>query len=302
MTSTTVKTVSDSVTNIAEQGSSIIRDTLAAAASVVDSVKHAPKEGDWIIEHITDGKVLEFPPFGHINLPSLHLYGLDISITKHLVFMWLVAITLIVTLSYVARQYKKSLVPRGVSNALELFVVFVRDDIAKSTIGKGYEKFLPFLLTSFFFILFANFIGLIPYTSTVTSNITVTAVLAVFSFFMTQIGGIQKNGVLGYFKGLVPHGIPVVFLPVIAVVEFIGLFTKPFALAIRLFANMTAGHIVIYALISLIFVNKSFGMAGLSIPMALFVYLLEILVALLQAYIFTMLTSLFIGMAVHQDH
>ena len=202
----------------------------------------------------------------------------------------------------VAGKYKKSLIPHGISNALEIIIIFVRDEIAKSTIGKGYEYFMPYLLTAFFFILFSNFLGLLPFSATVPSNIAVTAVLATLSFIVIQFGGIKKNGFFGYFKGLIPHGIPVVLLPVIAVVEILGLFTKPFALAIRLFANMTAGHIVIYALISLIFVMKSFGIAFLSIPMALFVYFLEILVALLQAYIFTMLSSLFIGMAVHQEH
>lgn len=119
---------------------------------------------------------------------------------------------------------------------------------------------------------------------------------------MIQFGGMRNNGVFGYIKGLVPHGVPVFLLPIMIIVEFLGLLAKPFALAVRLFANMTAGHIVIYALISLIFVMQSVGWAGLAIPMALFIYGLEVLVALLQAYIFTMLSSLFIGMAVHQDH
>lgn len=273
--------------------------------TVIDSL-HAPAkahgEDNWIMHHIMDGNVLDFNPFGEIHLPTLHVGGYDLPITKHTVFMWLVSLLLVLILRSVAKRYKKTPVPHGVSNVLEVFIVFVRDEIAKSTIGKGYEKFLPYLLTVFFFILFSNFLGLLPFSATVTSNITVTAVLATLSFLTIQIGGMQKNGVFGYLKGLIPHGIPVVFLPVIGVVEIIGLFTKPFALAIRLFANMTAGHIVIYALFSLIFVMKSFGIAFLSVPMALFVYFLEILVALLQAYIFTMLSSLFIGMAVHQDH
>lgn len=112
----------------------------------------------------------------------------------------------------------------------------------------------------------------------------------------------MKNGFFGYFKGLVPHGIPVFLIPIMIVVEFLGLFTKPFALAIRLFANMTAGHIVIYALIGLIFILKTYFVVPVSVSFALFIYLLEILVALIQAYIFTMLSALFIGLAVHQDH
>jgi F-type H+-transporting ATPase subunit a len=147
-----------------------------------------------------------------------------------------------------------------------------------------------------------NFLGLLPYSATATSNISVTATLATISFFVIQIGGILKNGPIGYFKGLIPHGVPVFLLPVMFVVELLGLFTKPFALAIRLFTNMTAGHIVILALIGLIFILKTYVVAPVSIGFALFIYLLEILVALIQAYIFTMLSSLFIGMAVHQEH
>ena len=147
-----------------------------------------------------------------------------------------------------------------------------------------------------------NFIGLIPYGSTATSNISVTATLAIISFIVIQAGGMMKNGIFGYFKGLVPHGMPIWLLPIMIPVELLGLFTKPFALAIRLFANMTAGHIVIMALLGLIFILHTYIVVPVSVSFALFIYLLEILVALLQAYIFTMLTSLFIGMAVHQDH
>lgn len=270
-----------------------------------DSIVNAAKsnsDSDWIMHHVMDGNYLDFSPFGKIYLPQIELFGLDISITRHVVFMWLGALLLAVVFFNVARSYKKSLIPRGSTNFWEVFIIFVRDEIARPTIGKGYESFLPYLLTAFFFIMFGNFLGLIPFSATFTSNIAVTTVLAVFSFMVIQIGGIRHNGFFGYFKGLVPHGVPVFLLPIMAVVEFLGLLAKPFALAIRLFANLTAGHIVIYALISLIFVMQSAGWAGLAIPMALFIYGLEILVALLQAYIFTMLSSLFIGMAVHQDH
>jgi F-type H+-transporting ATPase subunit a len=178
----------------------------------------------------------------------------------------------------------------------------VKDEIAQTTIGKGYEKFVPYLLTLFFFILFGNFLGLIPFASTFTSNIAVTATLAIFSFFAIQLSGIKQYGLVRYFKGLMPHGIPVLLLPLMAVVEVLGLFTKPFALAIRLFANMIAGHTVILALFGLIFFMGTIIVAPVSVIFVLFIYLLEILVALIQAYIFTILTSLFIGMAVHQEH
>ncbi len=259
-------------------------------------------ETGWIMHHVLDAKELDFTPFGIIHLPEFHLFGIDLSITKHVVFMWIAVVLLILIFKFVANSYKKSRVPKGFANAMEILLLFVRDEIARPTIGKGYERFLPYLLTVFFFILTCNFLGLIPYGSTATSNISVTATLAVISFIMIQGGGMIKNGPVGYFKGLIPHGVPFWLLPIMFVVEILGLFTKPFALAIRLFANMTAGHIVILALIGLIFILKTYFVAPVSVSFALFIYLLEILVAVIQAYIFTMLSSLFIGMAVHQDH
>jgi F-type H+-transporting ATPase subunit a len=272
--------------------------------AVSDTVGHAESGGgaDWMMHHILDGRTLDFEPFGVVHLPEIHLLGYDISITKHIVFIWLAAIILLFALSYAAKAYKKSLVPKGITNLFEILVVFVRDDIAKPTIGQGYEKFLPFLLTTFFFILTCNFLGLVPYGSTATSNIGVTSTLAVISFIVIQGGGMIKNGFFGYFKGLIPHGVPIPLIPIMFVIEILGLFTKPFALAVRLFANMTAGHVVILSLIGLIFILKTYFVAPVSVGFALFIYLLEILVALIQAYIFTMLSSLFIGMAIHQDH
>lgn len=272
--------------------------------AIVDSVQHAGgSDSGWILHHIMDSKELDFQPFFTVHIPQFpKLLGIDITPTKHVVFMWLAAILVFVIFSLVARKYKKSLVPKGIANFFELFIIFVKDEIAQPTIGKGYERFVPYLLTLFFFILFGNFLGLIPFSATFTSNIAVTATLAIFSFFVIQLGGIKQHGLLGYFKGLIPHGIPVPLLPLMAVVELLGLFTKPFALAIRLFANMIAGHTVILALLGLIFFMGTIFVAPVSVLFALFIYLLEILVALIQAYIFTILTSLFIGMAVHQEH
>lgn len=270
---------------------------------LVDTLQVAHKnDSGWILEHIMDGDVLELTPFGELHLPKLELFGIDISITRHVLFLWIAAIILIITFFIIRKSYKKTSVPGKFANFIEVFIVFIRDEIAKPTIGKGYEKFLPYLLTVFFFILTCNFLGLFPYAATATSNISVTATLATISFLVIQIGGIVHNGFIGYFKNLIPHGVPWWLTPVMFVVELLGLFTKPFALAIRLFANMTAGHIVILALLGLIFIMKTPLVAPVSIAFALFIYLLEIFVALLQAYIFTMLSSLFIGMAVHQEH
>jgi len=273
-----------------------------AAQDTLNAAKSGSQDTGWIMHHILDSKELDLTPFGVIHLPEIHLFGLDLSITKHVVFMWIAALILIVTFIKVSNSYKKSLVPKGITNFVEVLIIFVRDEIAKPTIGHGYEKFLPYLLTVFFFILTCNFLGLVPYAATSTSNIAVTATLATISFFVIQIVGIMKNGFFGYFKGLVPHGIPFWLVPIMFVVELLGLFTKPFALAIRLFANMTAGHIVILALLGLIFILRTYFVVPVSISFALFIYLLEILVALIQAYIFTMLSSLFIGMAYHQEH
>lgn len=272
--------------------------------TVADSVEQSSGPGsDWILHHVMDSKELDFEPLFTIHIPQFPtVFGIDMTPTKHVVFMWLAAFLVILTFTIIAKRYKKSLVPKGIANFFEVFILFVRDEIAKNTIGKGYEKFVPYLLTIFFFILFGNFLGLIPWSATFTSNIGVTASLAICSFFMIQISGIRQNGFFGYFKGLIPHGIPPVLLVLMIPVEILGLFTKPFALAIRLFANMIAGHFVILSLIGLIFFMGTVLVAPGAILFAIFIYLLEILVALIQAYIFTILTSMFIGMAVHQEH
>ncbi|HED07974.1 MAG TPA: ATP synthase F0 subunit A [Ignavibacteria bacterium] len=277
-----------------------IQDTVA----VVDTVRKSSGGGGWILQEVMDSHKIDFEPFGFLNLPHLSLFGFDISITKHIFFSWIVALILIVVLFFVARSYKKSLIPKGLTNFFEIIIIFVRDEIVKPTIGKGYEFFLPFHLTVFFFVLLAGLFGLVPYSSTVTGNIAVTAALAGISFIAIQLGGIKSNGFFGYFKGLIPSGMPKWLLVIIIPLEILGLFTKPFALCIRLFANMIAGHVVILSLIGLIFIFSAFAyaVAPISVGFSLFIYLLDILIILIQAYIFTMLTALFIGMAVHQEH
>ncbi|HEY6437729.1 MAG TPA: F0F1 ATP synthase subunit A [Ignavibacteriaceae bacterium] len=281
-----------------------IANNIDTLKTVSDSLKTSGgSDSDWILHHIMDGDGIELPFLGTLHLPQLPpVFGIDLTPTKHIVFMWIVALLVLITFYIIARKYKTSLIPKRLANFFEVLIIFVRDEIAEPTLGKAYKPFLPFLLTLFFFILFGNFLGLLPFSATFTSNIAATAALAIISFFMIQIGGIKHNGFFGYFKGLIPHGIPMWLLPLMIPVEILGLFTKPFALAIRLFANMIAGHTVILALIGLIFFMGTIFIAPVSIAFAVFIYLLEILVALIQAYIFTMLSSLFIGMAVHQEH
>jgi F-type H+-transporting ATPase subunit a len=260
----------------------------------------AGEKKDYIMEHILDGPDLH-SPFGHIHLPHLEVYGIDISITRHVFMMWLAAAILIV--AFYASTRRRGLVPSGFANVIEALVVFIRDEVAKPNIGeKAHRKFMPYLLTVFFFILTCNFLGLVPYGATATGNVSVTAGLALCTFLVTQIGGMMHNGVFGYWKNLVPGGLPFPITLILIPIEVIGLFSKPFALCIRLFANMTAGHVIILAIIGLIFTFKAYTVALVAVPFTLAIYMLECFVALVQAYVFTTLSAVFIGMAVHQEH
>jgi len=253
------------------------------------------EEDNWILHHIIDKDFIKFQPL------QLGSFNLDLSITNKVLMMMIAAMLLIITLTIAARSNTRKKIPSGLGNFIEMIMVFLRDEVVVPSMGNIGTKYLPFFFTLFFFILTSNFLGLIPFMSTPTGSISITAGLAIITFIMTQLLGMKNNGFFSYWKGLVPPGIPVFVLPIMIIVEFLGLLTKPFALCIRLFANMTAGHVVILALIGLIF-SLGYGATPVSIGFALFIYLLEILVGLLQAYIFTMLSALFIGMAVHQEH
>jgi len=257
-----------------------------------------------IIEKVVDHNYVDFYFMGKLPLPKIppvHIFGMtiDFSITKSLFMMFLSSGILFLVLTRAASMNAKGGAPKGLGNFIEVIVTFIRDEIVVPNMGKDGLKMLPFFLTLFFFILFANLIGLIPFMAQPTKNLSVTTGLALITFAMIQVQGMKKNGGLGYFKGLVPHGIPVFVLPIMIVVEFIGLFTKPFALLMRLFANIVAGTIIILSLIGLIFIMNWAGVA-IAIPFTLFIYFLELFVALLQAYIFTMLSVIFINMAMHQ--
>lgn len=230
---------------------------------------------------------------------------LDLSITKN-VFAMLMSVALILFVFLkTASHYSKNgaVAPKGIASFMEPLIVFVRDDIAKVNIGeKKYMKFMPYLLTVFFFIWFNNLLGLIPWIggANLTGNIAVTMVLAVFTLIITNING--NKGYWGHIFWMPGAPVPVKIL--LMPIELVGVLTKPFALMIRLFANITAGHIVVLSLLSLIFIFKSVGMSAVSVPFALFISVLELLVAFLQAYVFTMLSALFIGTAVadHEHH
>lgn len=229
---------------------------------------------------------------------------LDLSMTRHLLFALFASVLLLVLFLPVAGKYKRGVgrtsAPRGVvQNTLETLVIYIRDEVAKPNLGAKTDKYLPYLLTVFFFILACNLLGLVPFGATATANITTTAVLAVLTFIVTQFAGTKDYW--GHIFN--PPGVPMIVKPILVPIEILGLFTKPFALAVRLFANMTAGHLVILNLLGLIFIIGGMSeTAGYmtSVPAVLLtvaVYFLEILVAFIQAYVFTILSALFIGMA-----
>jgi len=279
---------------------------------VFGSTLAAVEEGGYL-EHFEEGAEHTTHLDAHLTPPAGEIL-IDFSITKHLVFAWIGALIVLLIFLNLAGRYKRGVgresAPRGIfHNMFETLVVFVRDDIARPNLGDKTDKYLPYLLTAFFFILTCNLLGLVPFGSTATANLMVTAVLAMFTFILTQLGG-SKDYWLHIFW---PPGVPTFVKPILIPVEILGILTKPFALAIRLFANMTAGHLVILSLIGLIFAfGKLFGpvvgygVAPVSVAFSLFIYLLELLVAFIQAYVFTMLSALFIGMAVaeheHHDH
>ena len=217
--------------------------------------------------------------------------------------MWIAAV-LVILIFAIGRP--RSITPSGFGIVLETLVLFVRDEIAKPTIGDPeYKRYTPYLCSAFFFILVCNLLGVLPYTATPTGNVSVTAALALFTFIVTQVASIRAAGVGGYLAHLT-GGVHWALWPIMIPIEIMGLFAKPFALALRLFANMVAGHIVIFYLLALIFIFKSLLIAPASVFLAVCIYMLELFVALLQAYVFTMLSSVFIGLGVamghHDDH
>lgn len=237
--------------------------------------------------------------------PSLARYFegcTDLRPTKATFMMWLAAGLLIFLCLIGVNRDKTKLVPKGVlPNVIEVLLLFVRDEIAYKNIGKKEgDRYVPHLATVFFFILFMNWLGLIPNFGSATGQLSVTMVLAVITFTLVQIASIRSAGIGGYLAHLTA-GTPVALWPIMIPVEFLGLFTKPIALMIRLFANMLGGHLVLFFILGLIFMLHP-AAAVVSVPMASAIYLLEIFVGILQAYIFTLLTALFIGQGVEMGH
>lgn len=285
---------------------------MTAAADTVQTVLSHASDGHGegfdfasILHHVNDSAELE-TPFGALHLPQfppveIAGFTIDLSVTKHVFFLVLSALILLAAVVVVARRARKNPVPSGFSNLVELLIVFVRDEIAVANMGQTGLRYLPYLLSTFFLILIMNLFGLFPYGATPTGNIAVTAGLAIIAFVMIQISSIRAQGFSAYISHLT-GGTSVWLWPIMIPIEVVGLFTKPFALCMRLFANMTGGHIVILALLGFIFFAQSFFVAPIPVLFVVGIYMLELLVAFIQAYIFTMLAALFMGLGmVHEE-
>jgi F-type H+-transporting ATPase subunit a len=303
------------------------------AAEAAHGASEAFNAGEVIIGHVANS------PLDHplIHLPTV--FGIDMSVTKHVLMLWVVAAGLFVLVTAVVRRYvrQERLVPSGFMTALEYVVEFVRDSIVEPNVGRKWvHVYTPLLLTLFFFILAANLMGLIPLFDvlalanhtvlhpseesflarvthggvTSTGNFNVTAALATISFFAIIIAGVRAHGFVKHWKNMVPHGLPLPVTLMLIPIEIMGMFVRPFALTMRLAANMSGGHIAILAILSFVFIfSELFGAAagvgvGLFSTVALAVPIsgLEIIVVLVQAYVFTLLTAVFIGMAIHAHH
>jgi F-type H+-transporting ATPase subunit a len=273
-----------------------------------------------------------------IKLPTIA--GIDFSVTKHVLMLWLVAGFVFVVVTWVVRRYLRQdrLIPSGLMNGLEYVVEFIRDTIVQPNVGKKWvNTWTPLILTFFMFILCANAIGLIPIFevvglldryvlhtgedsflkhvmhggTTATANFNVTAALATITFGAIIVAGSRAHGAVKHWKNMVPHGLPGFVYIILIPIEIMGMFVRPFALTMRLAANMTGGHIAILAILSFVFLfTELFGRAvagigvglAVSVPLAVGISALEILVVLIQAYVFTLLTAVFIGMAIHVHH
>ena len=307
-----------------------ISDAEHGSTSVMEQV------GPNIIHHVSNSDISH--PIIHLPIIS----GIDFSVTKHVLMLWIVSFLVGVTVIVPVRRFLSGdrSVPTGWMNALEIVIQFIRDSIVKPNVGpKWVMTWTPLVLTFFFFILFANGIGMIPIFDvlgafnrfilnipasdshnfingilhggvTATGNFNVTAGLATITFFSIIIAGTMAHGFINHWKNLAPHGLPWPVYLILIPIEIMGLFVKPFALTMRLAANMTGGHIALLALLSLMAIfgemfhstAAGFGVAFVSVPIAVAISALEIIVVLVQAYVFTLLTAVFVGMAINVHH
>ena len=276
--------------------------------------------GEMVMHHTADAWTIDLEPFTTIHLPrwpDVHLGPLTVNLspTKHVVFMLLAATLVFLTMRIgaraIERRHREGKAPKGFGNAVEALVLYVRNEIAIANIGHDGAKFAPLILTLFFFVLYANLLGLLPWGSSATGNLAVTGALAIMVFLTVEISGFLKLGPKGYLRTIFPvvpglTGVGGVFMSVfMAPIEIIGKLVKPFALAVRLFGNMTAGHFVILALFGIIFLFGQLyiwnvGIGIVTAALVTGIMMLELIVALLQAYVFALVSSVFIGLMQHE--
>ena len=302
--------------------------SLAGVPSLVaaqEAAEHAAEGGavnlgELIMHHLADSHEIELPFFlGVLHLPTgwnvnLGPLGVvDFAPTKHVVFMLLAAVLCLlvfIPLAGKARRLEPGKAPAGVGGGMEAMILYFRDEIVRKNIGHGADAYVPYILTLFFFILFMNLLGLVPWGSSATGNVSVTMALALCTLALVELSGMQALGVKGYLHTIffVPEGMPALgaapITLLLAPVEFVGKLTKPFALTIRLFANMMAGHVLIFALGGLVVTMGAIGAGTVAggigaTALATFVMVLEVVVAFLQAGIFALLTSVFVGLIRH---
>ena len=281
------------------------------APAAAEAAGHSASDQIDISHHIGNSRELELPFIGAVHLPQfppLHIgsFALDLSLTKHTVFMLAAALIVGLALCAAARGARRATgqgrPTKGFAGAMEAMSLWIRQEVILPNVGPHGEGFAPYLLTLFYFILAMNLLGLVPWGATATGNIAVTAALALISFVVIEVAGMRALGAKGYLQTIfyLPPGLPTALKPVMLLimtpVEIIGKLSKPFALAVRLFANMTAGHVLVLALIGLTFLFKSYLVGVGASILATGVMLLELFVAFLQAFVFTLLTSVFIGL------
>ena len=271
-------------------------------------------DGNTIFHHVTNDT--------HQSLYEFAIWGIDLSITKHVLMLWIVSFFCVVLAVYATRNYRrdKQARPKGISHLFEILIEFIKSDIVIPNIGeKGYKTWTPLIATFFLFILVGNYLGLIPFfekipgvagSASITGNIGVTLALSTITFFSIIIAGTLKHGFLGHWKNMIPNDVPAPVLIILIPIEIMGLIIKPLALTLRLGANMTAGHIgvvaifgipmIIYQSYESVLIGFSVGIVSVILNIA--IYFLEILVCLVQAYVFSLLSAVFIGMAIHPQH
>lgn len=303
----------------AQEGAAPADSQQAPAVSASDAAEHATSID--VMEHLSNARTIEVPywraPYTrHLPLPQfapLHLgpVAIDLSPSKHSVYLLLAAIIVLLVFTSVARSVARAQRAgrhaTGFAGAMEATTMYIRNEVILPNVGHHGEGFVPYLLTVFFFVLTCNLLGLFPWGATATGNISVTATLAFITFVTIEIAGMRSLGFGGYLHTIffIPPGVPLIMKPIMLVImtpiEIIGKLAKPFALAVRLFANMTAGHVLVLALVGLPFALQTMLVTPVSTGMATATMILEVFVAFLQAFVFTLLSAVFIGL-IRESH